>query len=457
MDIYRSGHVVLSGLSPRRLPGMLPETPSFHTMPTRRTTVRTAVSLLAASSLAGCLAAVPGAATFQAAPAVVRDASAVENATVLPTAASRIRVRQPVDPLGDVTGVSYGVTHLVGPDPSNPPDAAAGLPRLPILGEVLVLTTPRVQPPGLGERNPASDVTAETALARFGDLDVDTGGRPVAVRSRDLDDGGSFGHLLATAYRGLARRFSFEGPIERVDGVVRAEGTVTLAEPEPALADDNPLADLPVVFFGDRAETDDSIAFVLGWLAATEEASGLAALGGGLRQLRCPAADSTDGTGGCEERLASVVDDGLERFVQLSVDWVVVVTGALATGLEETRALLDRAESHADDGDEATLTAIAATRNELDEMARLNSAIREQASAMTLDGASKGPEAMEIRKRALEIGRIATAAVERIETVGLDVDGDGTDDDAVAARLDDLVHMVEVIDTSCSMDEQQAR
>lgn len=162
---------------------------------------------------------------------------------------------------------------------------------------------------------------------------------------------------------------------------------------------------------------------------------------------------SRAGSAGCDARLASIVTAGLDAVLRQSVEWVVVVAGEMASLLAGTRDPLERArDAMTDDGD-GSRRAIARTLDDLDRIEGLLGDVRAAASGLLADWDGKGPAAAAIRERAQEIRGIATSAAARVADAGVD----GAPDRLLADDSGDIAYTADVIDTSCSMDEETSR
>lgn len=160
-----------------------------------------------------------------------------------------------------VSAVSWGVAS------TSTPDLARTQPPFS-LGEFITVSTPKIRPPGLGEQNPAAELTPAEAFEDIsaGDRTDASGGvdTPRMVRYEELP---SVTELVGSAYGG--RIIGAELVEERLSDrdVFEAEVALETVPEDIAEAPDD-----GVLVAGRRIERPDSYVFLLGWAPMDDEA-----------------------------------------------------------------------------------------------------------------------------------------------------------------------------------------
>lgn len=417
-------------------------------MHTRRKAIKTLTASLGIGSLAGCTEVGSDMRTFEAIPAMitVTEEDNIQNGKIMPTVGSQVTITERINPIGEITVRSYGVTHTILEDPDDRDQNP-----IPIVGEVLTFTTPKVNPPGLGEQNPAGNLsidrndfsgtlTRKKVPGQSATRQVEFNGMPPAQK------------LLGSGYRGIVGGMEIPRSLERVESGVRGEAKIKLRGGTDE--------DINVTVSGNEFEHNGDYVFGFAWKAASDswiftkdpdgEDNGGWKPGARIHHPNtCP---SQQGPGSeCGNFLKSEVTKGRKAFITLSVERIQVITEEMASVVEDTRELLEQASDSTSQEEDKAMRVISETRDTLERIDVLISDIQDALSSLTIEGADKGPSAKTVREKAGTISDTVARAEERVADVRANVDGDETDYRMIEENLNDLGTMAAVVDFSCSM------
>lgn len=417
-------------------------------MTTRRNTLKSLATWGAAGLLAGCTNQISEMLTFEATPAVISQGAdvTVRRGSLMPIAGSEIAVTDRLSPVGEISVRSYAVTHAIirdiDEDISN---------SLPVIGEVLTVSTPQVNPGGIGERNPAGDFSLDQ-LDVGGTLTTDRDPGQNPVHHIEFEGIPSAPELLGAGYRGIVRGMEISRPLTDEQSGFRGEATIELRRDATETID--------ITVSGNQFEHNGEYVFGLAWTSSPDLWMFANCPGGDcnagwkpgtqiVHPESCPRQQGQDGD--CGIYLDGAVRTGRRAFLTGSIEQVQAITEKVARLVEETQALLQQASERSSQMSEETVTAIEQTRRSLRRISTVNGEIRDAVASMTVDDTGKGPASETIQESAKAILEAVRRVETRIGGVDFEVGADGAASRRIAENLGEIGRLAAVVDFSCSM------
>lgn len=233
----------------------------------RRETIKGIGAVAGLGSIAGCTGLIPQDwLTFDAGPAFFESQEGNVPVSLNPT---QIIIRDTVRKAGvevDIEATSYAITQVVTPGLVDL-EPETDLPNPPILGELFVFSTPTISVPGVGNLNPAKDITPRTLMESFGGsnaISLDS----AAEEDRSLpqvtyDDLPAGKELLKSGYRGWVDGVTDTNLERGGERLVSGTASIELGWMSDPQSQESNTVDSVLV--GSRIQHDSDFVFIGGW------------------------------------------------------------------------------------------------------------------------------------------------------------------------------------------------